>query len=45
MGAEANELKCFNLLYPVNQNEVGLDVAITVIFPVANQAMVSVARI
>lgn len=40
MRAEANELQRFCVRLPVNQHQIRLDVAITVILPIARERMV-----
>ena len=45
MRPKPDKLQGIGLLHSVNQNQVGLDVAVAMILPVTNQAMIPVARI
>lgn len=42
MRAKPNELQCLSVWLSINQHQVGLDVAISMVVPVASQRMVAV---
>ena len=45
MAAEAHELQHFVLRFSIDQDQIGLDGSVAMIFPVAGQCMVSVTRL
>jgi len=45
MRADAHELQYFFIGLAVDQNQVGLDMTVPVVFPVASESVVAVARL
>lgn len=45
MRTKAHQSQCVVIGFLIDQNQVGLDVAIPVIFPIASQSMVTVSRL
>jgi len=42
MRAKPNELQCLGIGFPIDQHQVGFDVAVPMVFPVASKCMVEV---